>query len=152
MYTPQMGERSEEILSQAQRAQAVSELIELRSSYPKLDMKEAVLKAFLRPPATPAECIFAQTTHSMSADLATVIAPCQFGGTPDCAQCGCIASVGLEALGRHRVLRVVPVRELFRMTTRVGSLFDRPGAGKESSGEPFPILNPAPAERESTIR
>ena len=29
----------------------------------------------------------------------TRITPCQFGGTPDCAECGCMASAGLEAVG-----------------------------------------------------
>jgi len=151
MYTPQMGERSEEILSRAQRSQAVSELIELRNSYPKLDMKEAVLKAFLHPPAAPSECIFAQTTHSMSADLTTVIGPCQFGGTPDCSQCGCIASVGLEALGRHKVLQV-PVRDLFRLTTRIARLRVRPEPAPEAPTGPFPILTSVAKEHESTIR
>jgi MoaA/NifB/PqqE/SkfB family radical SAM enzyme len=151
MYTPQVGERAEEILSQPQRSQAVSELVELRKSYPKLEMKEAVLKAFLRPPATPSECIFAQTTHSMSADLTTVIGPCQFGGAPDCSQCGCIASMGLEALGRHRVLQV-QVRDLFRITTRVAKLRVRPQPARGITADPFPILSSAAKEQASTTR
>jgi len=151
MYTPQVGERAEEILSQPQRSQAVSELLELRKSYPKLEMKDAVLRAFLRPPATPSECIFAQTTHSMSADLTTVIGPCQFGGAPDCSQCGCIASMGLEALGRHRVLQI-QVRDLFRITTRVAKLRMRPQPARGITPDPFPILSSAAKEQASTTR
>ena len=37
---------------------------------------------------------------SVSADLETRITPCQFGGRPDCENCGCIASAGLGAVGR----------------------------------------------------
>jgi sulfatase maturation enzyme AslB (radical SAM superfamily) len=150
MYTPQMGERSEEILSRAQRSQAVADLQQLRHSYPKLEMNDAVLKAFLRPPVTPSECIFAQATHSMSADLTTVIGPCQFGGNPDCSQCGCIASMGLEALGRHRTLGGVQVRDLFRLTTRVASLRSRPAP--ETSAGLLPILRSTPIPQDPTSR
>ena len=54
-------------------------------------------------PTHPSECIFAQTTECVSADLQTRITPCQFGGTPDCSNCGCMASAGLAAVGRHRL-------------------------------------------------
>ena len=46
---------------------------------------------------------------SISADLTTKITPCQFGGTPDCSNCGCIASAGLAAVARHQLLGVIPV-------------------------------------------
>jgi len=88
--------------------------------YPKLEMNDPTIRAFGHPPNTPAECIFAQTTHSISADLKTQIGPCQFGGNPDCKQCGCIASMGLEALGRHRTKVGIYVKDFFRATGVVG--------------------------------
>ena len=67
--------------------------------FPKLQMPAALLDAYLDPPESPDDCIFAQTTDCVSADLQTRITPCQFGGTPDCANCGCMASAGLAAVG-----------------------------------------------------
>ena len=63
-----------------------------------------------QPPQSPDDCIFAQTTECFSADLERRITPCQFGGDPDCANCGCMASAGLEAIGRHRLRRRHPGR------------------------------------------
>jgi len=57
----------------------------------------------LHPPESPESCIFAQTTHTVSADLKSKITPCQFGGNPDCSQCGCVASMGLAAVGNHKL-------------------------------------------------
>jgi hypothetical protein len=67
------------------------------------DMRPSVLEGYLTPPNDPSDCIFAQTTACFSADLAKRITPCQFGGNPDCTQCGCMASAGLEAVGRYKV-------------------------------------------------
>ena len=53
--------------------------------------------------ASPAECTFARTTECLSADLERRISPCQFGGNPDCSNCGCMASAGLDAIARHRL-------------------------------------------------
>jgi len=123
MFTPQIGERSEEILSREERERAIADLLRLRPRFPKLEMNDATIRTFARPPATSKDCIFAQTTHSISADLKTVIEPCQFGGNPDCSQCGCIASMGLEALGQHRTKIGIQVRDFFRITGKVGGFF-----------------------------
>jgi len=72
------------------------------------------------PPNSPDDCVFARTTTSISADLTTKITPCQFGGTPDCQNCGCVASAGLKALGRHTVLGFIPVGTLFTGSVRIG--------------------------------
>ena len=42
------------------------------------------------------------------------------GGDPHCANCGCLASAGLEAIGRHRLLGDVTVGRIFHASTRVG--------------------------------
>src|SRR5688572_2544210 len=120
LYTPQVNERSTERLEPADRRRVVTTLRRLRLQYPKLQMPEALLDAYLDPPSSPADCIFARTTACLSADLRTPITPCQFGGTPDCASCGCMASAGLAAVGRHRLGGVIPIDALFDGSLRVG--------------------------------
>jgi MoaA/NifB/PqqE/SkfB family radical SAM enzyme len=121
LYTPQVGESSAERLTPADRARVVSDLMALRTRYPKLEAPKGMLDVYANPPASPDDCIFARTTTSISADLTTRITPCQFGGTPDCANCGCIASAGLAAVARHRLLGVVPVGAIFTGSLKVGS-------------------------------
>jgi len=125
LYTPQKGEISEERLTAADRRQVVGDLMALRQRYPKLAMPQGLLEAYLEPPASPDECTFARTTHSISADLTTKITPCQFGGTPDCQNCGCVASAGLAALARHTVLGFIPVGALFTGSVRIGEKMRR---------------------------
>jgi len=122
LFTPQIGETSYEILSPSSRRQVVEELLELREVYPKLDMRPGAIEGFLQPPADPGKCIFAKTTYSISADLKTRVGPCQFGGNPDCSQCGCIASVGLHAIGEHRLAGALPISWLFHTSHRVGKV------------------------------
>ena len=66
-------------------------------------MPEGMIRVYAEPPQNPEECIFAKTTTCISADFEHKISPCQFGGNPDCENCGCIASAGLGAVGRHRL-------------------------------------------------
>jgi hypothetical protein len=79
-----------------------------------------MIDALGNPPDSPDECIFAKTTECFSADFETRITPCQFGGRPDCAQCGCIASAGLAAVGRHRLPGGVRVGAIFDASFKVG--------------------------------
>ncbi len=120
LYTPQVGEVSEEILRPADRTRIVADLRALRVRFPKLEAPEGLVEAYEEPPQSPDECVFARVTTSVSADLKTRITPCQFGGTPDCSNCGCIASAGLAALGRHQVWGFIPVGTLFTGSVRVG--------------------------------
>ena len=57
---------------------------------------------------------------TVSADLTTRITPCQFGGAPDCANCGCIASAGLAAVARHHLWGFIPVGSIFAGSVKVG--------------------------------
>lgn len=114
MFTPQAGADDPEILSREERAQAAAELLRLRHLFPKLDMPEGLIREFLHPPASPEECIFAQTTHTISADLKSKITPCQFGGNPDCSQCGCMASMGLAAVGKYNLGLGVTAGDIYR--------------------------------------
>jgi MoaA/NifB/PqqE/SkfB family radical SAM enzyme len=120
LYTPQKGELSAERLTAADRARVIADLRGLRARFSKLRVPEAMLNVYADPPKSPAECIFAQTTECFSADLERRITPCQFGGDPDCANCGCMASAGLEAIGRHRLRGGIPVGRIFYASTRIG--------------------------------
>ncbi len=133
IFTPQIGDRLDEILTPQQRSQAVRDLRELRARYPKLDMAERLIAEFETPPASPGECIFAKTTKTISADLQTVVNPCQFGGNPDCSQCGCIASMGLAAVGRRK-LGMVTVGSIFHASARIGALAARLRSGNLNGG------------------
>lgn len=126
IFTPQIGDDLPEILTQEERRRAVNEIIHLRKKYPKLDMPEGLVAQFLKPPHNPDECIFAQTTQTISADLRTEIGPCQFGGNPDCAQCGCIASMGLAAIGDHKLGGFIPVGSIFKASVKIGKMRAKP--------------------------
>jgi sulfatase maturation enzyme AslB (radical SAM superfamily) len=120
IFTPQLGAVGPELLTPAVRAAVITELLRLRPLYPILDMHESAIREFLTPPLSPADCIFARTTHSISADLKTRITPCQFGGKPDCSQCGCIASMGLAAVGHYKVVGNLTAGQLFKVSEGVG--------------------------------
>lgn len=120
LFTPQQGAAGPEILTPDERRRVTEDLLRLRALYPLIDMKRAMIEELFHPPASPADCIFARTTTTVSADLKTPITPCQFGGTPDCSQCGCIASMGLAAVGHHRVLPGVTAGQLFTISALIG--------------------------------
>jgi MoaA/NifB/PqqE/SkfB family radical SAM enzyme len=121
LYTPQIGEISEERLTPADRERVVAALMYLRRIYPKLRMPEGMIRVYAEPPQNPDECIFAKTTTCISADFEHKIAPCQFGGNPDCENCGCIASAGLGAVGRHRLPGGLRVGAIFEQSLRIGA-------------------------------
>jgi MoaA/NifB/PqqE/SkfB family radical SAM enzyme len=127
LFTPQQREQGPERLSAKDRLDAVRELSRLRASFTKLDMSDPILQGYLSPPRSPRECIFAQTTTCVSADLSTHITPCQFGGSPVCAECGCIASAGLAAIGRYKLAGVVPLSALFSFSQNIGAQFTHGG-------------------------
>ena len=148
LYTPQIGEESPERLLPEDRARVVAEISELHRVEPKLmDMIPSVVQGYLSPPQNPAECIFAQTTACLSADLEKPITPCQYGGNPDCTQCGCMASVGLGALGRHKLAGVVPLSTIFAGSLAVGR-----AARVLRGGEPRPRKPPVPAPEISAAK
>jgi MoaA/NifB/PqqE/SkfB family radical SAM enzyme len=120
LYTPQIGEMSDERLTPADRQRVVADLKALRLRYRKLDAPLGLIDAYANPPDSPDDCIFARTTTSISADLTTRITPCQFGGAPDCSSCGCIASAGLAAVARHELFGFIPVGALFTGSVRIG--------------------------------
>ncbi len=124
-FTPQVGDRQPEVLDAKERLQAIADLLELRDAFPKLDMPKAMLRQFASPPENPRDCIFALTTQTLSADLQTKITPCQFGGNPDCKSCGCAASMGLAAVGAHRLGGLLPVKTIFKASAGIGRIWAR---------------------------
>ena len=120
LYTPQVGELSTERLTKADREKVIADLSRMRKNYSKLQMLDGMLKVYAKPPDSPENCIFAQTTECFSSDLERRITPCQFGGKPDCQNCGCIASAGLEAIGRHRLKGGLAVGKIFYASLAVG--------------------------------
>jgi MoaA/NifB/PqqE/SkfB family radical SAM enzyme len=125
IFTPQVGEEATEILPPDEREAVLEEIARLRPLFPKLYMPDVVLEGYRRPPKSPKECIFARTTFSITADLEGRITPCQFGGNPDCSQCGCIASAGLKSIGDYQLFGVLPVKSIFFASDRVGQTVSR---------------------------
>ena len=146
IFTPQTGASDAEILTLAERQSVIADLRHLRLKYPVLDMPEALINEIAVPPSSPEECIFARTTETISADLRTQITPCQFGGNPDCSQCGCIASMALAAVGHHKVAGGLTAGDLFLASDKIGRKWRKlrgwlaPRPTIQAEAAPFRIL------------
>lgn len=125
LYTPQEGEQSVERLSIQERIAAVQEIARLRGLFKKVDVSVGALQAYLHPPASPEECLFAQVTECVSADLTTPINPCQLGGRPVCSECGCMASAAFATVGRYKVAGLIPVAEIYGFSHKLGRHISR---------------------------
>ena len=132
LFTPQVGDRLPEMLQPSERMQAIADMLALRKEFSKLDMPEGMIRQFSNPPHSPQKCVFALTTRTISADLKTAITPCQFGGNPDCGSCGCIASMGLAAIAKHRLGGIIPVGAIFRASVKIGQAHVRRTAAAPS--------------------
>ncbi|QOY87016.1 radical SAM protein [Paludibaculum fermentans] len=139
LFTPQIGDDLPEMLTKAERAQVITDLLQLRKQFPKLDMPERLIKQFATPPSSPSDCVFAQTTQTVSADLKTEITPCQFGGNPDCSACGCIASMVLGAVADFKLGGIIPVGAIFRASAKIGQMNAR-GNRPQEVQQPFRVL------------
>jgi len=124
-YTPQKDEQSAEMLTVANRESAVAQLTELAKLHPKLVFNAGIAQAFLRPPENPDDCLFAKMSANYSADLQSRVEPCVFGGTPDCSQCGCMASTGLHWVRGVRVAGELKVGDFVAASIRIGSFMNR---------------------------
>jgi hypothetical protein len=99
-----------------------------------------LIRQFATPPHSPQECVFALTTQTISADLETKIVPCQFGGKPDCASCGCIASMGLAAVAAHKLGGFIPVGAIFKASVRIGQARSKQTQGPPAIQERLRVL------------
>lgn len=125
LFTPQKGQESEERLTSADREWVIGELASVAARFPKVDLPKRILEGYRQPPSSPADCVFAQCTVCLSADLKTAVTPCQFGGQPECSECGCMASAGLAALGRYKLGGLVQVSDILGFSTRIGERVGR---------------------------
>jgi len=124
-YTPQMGESSAEMLTPGDRDAVARELPPMRRLYPKLLMTEGIAAAIRRPPKNPDDCIFSKMSVNYSADLRSRVEPCIFGGTPDCSQCGCSASVGLHSTREIKLAGPLRLGHLVEGSIGIGLLVNR---------------------------
>jgi sulfatase maturation enzyme AslB (radical SAM superfamily) len=141
LFTPQIGDQLSEMLSREERMRAIADMLALREQFPKLDMPEGLIRQFAKPPSSPAECVFALTTQTLSADLKTKIVPCQFGGKPDCDSCGCVASMGLAAVAAHKLGGFIPVGAIFNASIKIGQFRAKHPAPSPVVKEPLRILS-----------
>lgn len=121
LFTPQIGAEGDEILTPDDRTRVLDHLETLRHKFRKLDLPKSVIDAYRVPPQSPDACVFARTTTNYTADLKTRISPCQFGGQPDCSQCGCIASAGLQAVGSYKLFGTVRLGTIMDASSKLGA-------------------------------
>jgi MoaA/NifB/PqqE/SkfB family radical SAM enzyme len=122
LYTPQVGERSPEMLSADSRRRLIERLPALKRDYPALICPSGSDDALATPPASPDKCTFARLSINYSADLKTRVEPCFFGGQPDCTQCGCAVSTGLHWLRQKPLALGLTLGHVLDASLAVGSL------------------------------
>lgn len=125
VYTPQIGEQSAETLTPEDRENLARELPSLAKRYPKFLFNEGLAKAFLHPPKSPDDCLFAKMSANYSADFETRVEPCVFGGAPDCSQCGCAASSGLHWVRGMKVAGPMKVDHFISSSMKIGLMMNR---------------------------
>jgi MoaA/NifB/PqqE/SkfB family radical SAM enzyme len=125
VYTPQRDERSAEMLTPEQRLRLAAAIPELGRKYPKLLLPGGMAQAFVNPPASPADCIFARMSVNYTADLHSNVEPCVFGGDPDCSQCGCSISAGLHWVGGLKAAGPLRVRHIVNGSMAAGALVNK---------------------------
>ena len=96
-----------------------------RGEFEKLLANEGISQAIRVPPASPTECTFSRMSTNYSADLATRVEPCIFGGNPDCSHCGCAISSGLHWFKDFRLGGVVKVEHIARTSVAISSTIGR---------------------------
>ena len=122
IYTPQQDDRSPERLRPQDRETLFKALSAVAGRFPKVHLPRMVLEGYRNPPRSPAQCTFARLTTCLSADLKTRVTPCQFGGSPVCAECGCMASAGMHALAGFKLGGIIPLSTILKSSIRAGGL------------------------------
>ena len=120
VYSPQAGENSPEMVTPENRRKLTEILMPLKERYPKFLMSQGMADAYDRPPKSPQDCLFSQLSVNYTADLKSRVEPCIFGGNPDCSQCGCAASAGLEWIRNARVKGTVKADLVIGTTLKIG--------------------------------
>ncbi len=148
LYTPQIGEQSSEMLSAQDRERLARELPPLEKLYSKLLLPDGMARAWVKPPASPQDCLFSKMSANYSADLKTRVEPCVFGGTPDCSQCGCSISSALHWIKDIRVAGPLKIDHLVRASVAVGG---QVGRFLTKSAEPHRWVAPAEVAQEPPL-
>src|SRR5271169_156711 len=161
LYSPQIGEESEERLMPQDRELVARELPQLGRSYRKLLLPEGMGRAFVKPPANPDDCLFSKMSMNYSADLRTHVEPCVFGGNPDCSQCGCSISSALHWVREVKLAGPLKVGHLVQGSLNVGSVLRKlrgdsaaPNRWKEGVrfvGQKTPLVQIASGEKGETL-
>jgi MoaA/NifB/PqqE/SkfB family radical SAM enzyme len=125
IYTPQIGERSTEMLTPDARRRLVAALPGLNARFPKFWMHDGVARAFGEPPSSPDKCTFAKMSVNYSADLETQVEPCVFGGNPDCSQCGCGVTALLHHVGAFQIAGPLRARHVMHSSIAIGRFVSR---------------------------
>ena len=120
VYTPQREEESAERLTAENRLQLAEYFRGVGKKFPKLTMHKGLIDAFLRPPENPSTCLFSKLSVNYTADLKTRVEPCVFGGSPDCAECGCSMSMGMHWLGELKIAGPLRARHLVQGSLAIG--------------------------------
>jgi MoaA/NifB/PqqE/SkfB family radical SAM enzyme len=125
VYTPQIAERSPEILTPADREALALQLPSLYKRYPKLLFTEGMALALVHPPSNPSDCLFSKMSVNYSADLRSRVEPCVFGGSPDCSQCGCAISSALHWIRTIELAGPVKIDHFIGGSINIGLLVNR---------------------------
>jgi hypothetical protein len=129
VYTPQVGEQSAETLAPEDRATLARQLPALARQYRKLLFNDGLGRALLHPPKNPDDCVFAKMSANYSADFATRVEPCVFGGQPDCSQCGCAASSAFHWVRTVKVAGPLKVDHFIGGSVKIGRMMNRLRSG-----------------------
>jgi MoaA/NifB/PqqE/SkfB family radical SAM enzyme len=125
LYSPQIDEESAERLTEQDRKLVAKTLPTLARTYKKLLVPEGIARAFVKPPKSPEDCLFAKMSMNYSADLRTRVEPCVFGGNPDCSQCGCSASSALHWIRDVKIAGPLKVGHLVQSSLSVGAAVNK---------------------------
>jgi MoaA/NifB/PqqE/SkfB family radical SAM enzyme len=126
IYTPQEGDDSSERLGPADREILFDEMTAAAAHFPKVHLPRMVLDGYRQPPRSPKECTFARVTTCLSADLTTRVTPCQLGGNPVCAECGCMASAGMHGVAQFRLGGLIPLSSILNASMKMGDRRQQP--------------------------
>jgi hypothetical protein len=79
--------------------------------------------------------------HARQCLMGTGRRPLQSRNThPECSNCGCIASMALAAVGKHKIAGVLPVEAIFKVSVRIGRMRTKGQPVAEPHLESFKIL------------
>ncbi len=101
------------------------ELPALAKKFPKLLTTEGIARAIVQPPGNPDDCLFSKMSSNCSADLKSRVEPCVFGGAPDCSQCGCAISSGLQWVKSIKFAGPLKIDQFVQASINIGLLFNR---------------------------